>query len=691
MKLRLYANRLLPKVLLQILPITIFVLLAIDYFGSQLVTQTVVDQHRARLDRIAVQSSISIGRVLQNVVDTADNLADNDLIINSLIDASARDRYIPVLFQSLQVPGTTKARITLTDYRGRKIASNTGAPDYTSAAWLDAVMTGERYRVIGDTGMLVAAPVYVSKFAEGMIIVELDKASLSELVKLPIETDAFALKTSAGAQLYASKDFPQPQGVDDKLGSLASGWIGTQTNVRGFPTVQLHVVDRVETVLAVVQRMDPFMLFAVLLSVGAVTIGIVVTALLVSKPLRIFSRGVERIQGSSDLAYRMEVFGPEEFRRLTRSFNVMLTKLERTTSSRDYVDGILNSMGELMLVIDDKGTIQSANLAAAKFLDRDISSVSGLHISQLLAGQSQGLAKLLAAGQAPREMWLKNQTGTEIPVTVSTSTLEQGKTGSGRTILVLNDITEEMNVKAALERNIEDLERSNADLEQFAYSASHDLKAPLRAIDSLARMVEEDDQTMLSADSRTHLSLMRGRCGRLRLLLEGILDYARSGRSDADVRLVDSGAMVREIVDLLSPRPGLKIDVSDDLPTFMANRLPLQQVFQNLIGNAIKHHDLKEGRIGISCRDLGSHFEFEVSDDGPGISESYHERIFQMFQTLKRRDEVEGTGMGLALVEKLIRANGGEVVVISPAEDRGAVFRFTWRKHETAEDKKHAA
>lgn len=691
MKLKLYLNRLLPKVLLQVLPITIFVLLAIDYFGSQVVTQTVVDQHRTRLDRIASQSANSIGRVLQNVVDTADNLAANHLVINSLIDASARDRYIPVLFQSLRVPGTTKARITLTDYRGRRIASNAKSVNYTAAPWLGAVMAGERYLEVGGDGMLVAAPVYVSKFAEGMIVIKLDKASLSELVRLPIETDAFALKSSSAVPLYVSEEFPHPNAMEAELGSLASGWIGSQTNVRGFPTVQLHVVDRVETVLAVVQRMDPFMLLAVLLSVSAVTVGVIFTALKVSKPLTIFSRGVERIKGSSDLAYRMEIFGTEEFRRLTRSFNVMLTKLERTTSSRDYVDGILNSMSELMLVIDSQGTIQSANRAVAKFLDRDISSVSGLHISQLLAGQSAGLARLLADGRAPKEMWLKNQEGVEIPVTVSISSLEQGKKGTGRTILVLNDITEQLQSKAELERNIADLERSNGDLEQFAYSASHDLKAPLRAIDSLARMIEVDEQSSLSAESRDHLSMLRGRCERLRLLLEGILDYARSGRSDADVSPVDSRAMVREIVDLLGPPAGLQVDISDGLPIFVTNRLPLQQVFHNLIGNAIKHHDLADGHIQVSCRDLESHFEFEVSDDGPGISESYHDKIFQMFQTLRRRDEVEGSGMGLALVDKLVRANGGEVCVVSPDEERGAVFRFTWEKHKSSEDAKHAA
>ncbi len=690
MRIRLYLNRLLPKVLLQVLPATVFALLAIDYFASQMVTQTVVDQHRARLDRIAKQSAISIGRGLQNVVDTAESLAANDLVINSLIDVSERDRYIPVLFQSLRVPGTLSARISLTDYRGRSIASNAAKTSYAGEPWVGAVMAGGKHLDVKPSGMIVAVPILVSKFAEGMIVIKLAKNGLSELFKLPIQSDAFALRSHGAGYLYASEEFPR-DGSRLARDELRSSWIRTQTNIYGFPTVQLVVADRVQTAMAAAQRMDSFMLLAVLLSVTAVGAGIIVTALKVSKPLKIFSRGVERIKSSSDLAYRMEKFGTEEFRNLSRSFNVMLTKLERTTSSRNYVDGILNSMSEFMLVIDSAGTIKSANRAVAKFLDRDIKSVTGLHISQLLARQPEAMAKLLADGREPKDIWLKNHEGVEIPVTVSSSSLQQGNLEADATILVLKDITEQMQAKAELERNIEELERSNADLEQFAYVASHDLKAPLRAIDSLAGMIEEEAGALMPADSRKHLSLLRGRSNRLKRLLEGLLDYARSGRTDADLIEVDSMMLVRDILDLLDPPKGLKAEIVGQLPTFTTNRMPLQQVLHNLIGNAIKHHDRDEGYVRISCRDLGDQFEFEVSDDGPGISEEYHERVFQMFQTLKRRDEAEGSGMGLALVDKLTRAYGGSTSVSSPSDTRGSTFRFTWNKHAMREDSKHAA
>ena len=690
MKIKFYLNRLLPKVLLQVLPATIFALLAIDYFASQVVTQTVLDQHRARLDRIAEQSAISIGRGLQNVVDTAESLAANDLVINSLIDASERDRYIPVLFQSLRVPGTVSARISLTDYRGRSIASNAAKTSYANEPWVGAVMAGGKHLDVKPSGMLVAVPVLVSKFAEGMIVIQLDKMGLSELFKLPIQSDAFAVMSHGTGYLYASEEYPRgPSRLTSEEERVS--WIRTQTGIYGFPTVQLVVVDRVRTALAAVQRMDSFMLLAVLLSVAAVGAGIIVTALKVSKPLEIFSRGVERIKSSSDLAYRMEKFGTEEFRKLSRSFNVMLTKLERTTSSRNYVDGILNSMSEFMLVIDSAGTIQSANRAVAKFLDRDIASVTGLHISQLLARQPETLAKLLADGREPTELWLKNHEGVEIPVTVSSSSLQQGNLEADATILVLKDITEQMEAKADLERNIEELERSNADLEQFAYVASHDLKAPLRAIDSLAGMIEEEAGSLMPAESRRHLSLLRGRSNRLKRLLDSLLAYARSGRTDADLTEVDSMALVQDILDLLDPPKGLKTEIVGQLPTFTTNRMPLQQVLYNLIGNAIKHHDRGEGYVRVSCRDLGGEFEFAVSDDGPGISEEYHEKVFQMFQTLKRRDEAEGSGMGLALVDRLTRAHGGSASVNSSAGKRGSTFRFTWKKHELPEDSKHAA
>lgn len=224
------------------------------------------------------------------------------------------------------------------------------------------------------------------------------------------------------------------------------------------------------------------------------------------------------------------------------------------------------------------------------------------------------------------------------------------------------------------------LAAANAELEQFVYVASHDLRAPLRGIDNLAKWIEQDLDAVLEGETRENMELLRGRILRLETLLDDILQYSRAGRLGVQVERVDSRALVGEIVALLDPPAGISVHAAADLPAFDTARGPLEQVLRNLINNAIKHHDRRQGRIEVTARDQGDFYEFAVADDGPGIAPEFHERIFRMFQTLRSRDEVEGSGMGLAIIRKLVRQQGGETWMESNPPARGTVFRFQWRK-----------
>lgn len=229
-----------------------------------------------------------------------------------------------------------------------------------------------------------------------------------------------------------------------------------------------------------------------------------------------------------------------------------------------------------------------------------------------------------------------------------------------------------------IEQRQEDLERSNRDLDQFAYVASHDLKAPLRAISTLSAWIEEDLEDRLGEESREQMRLLRGRVERMDRLIEGILRYSRVGRMDSAGEVVDVGAMLRDLVVFLAPPEGFRVEIGDGMPTFVARRLRLEQVFQNLISNAIKyHHRPHEGLVRVTSREHGAFYEFSVIDDGPGIDPRYHGRIFQIFQTLHARDEMESTGLGLSLVSKLVDEEGGDVSVDSEI-GCGATFSFTW-------------
>jgi light-regulated signal transduction histidine kinase (bacteriophytochrome) len=231
-----------------------------------------------------------------------------------------------------------------------------------------------------------------------------------------------------------------------------------------------------------------------------------------------------------------------------------------------------------------------------------------------------------------------------------------------------------------LARLTEALQRSNRELDQFAYVTSHDLKAPLRGIANLSQWIEDDEHEHLSEVSKRNLELLRNRVQRMDALIDAILEYSRVGRTRVPTEVVAVGPLIEEVVDLLSPPGGFRVEVAGLLPSVVAERTLLQQVFMNLIGNAIKHHrDRASGRAVVSCADVGSHWRFTVADNGPGISPRFHDKVFVIFQTLEARDRSEGTGVGLALVKKIVEGSGGAVVLDSDV-GRGAAFSFTWPK-----------
>lgn len=223
------------------------------------------------------------------------------------------------------------------------------------------------------------------------------------------------------------------------------------------------------------------------------------------------------------------------------------------------------------------------------------------------------------------------------------------------------------------------LKDQNKELDQFAYVASHDLKAPLRAIANLATWIEEDVSEILPSENKQQLKLLRGRVQRMENLINGLLSYSRVGRANLVPEETDIYQLVRETVDILAPPESFTINIAPNLPTILANRVPLTQVFTNLISNAIKHHHRSDGTIDINgyLTSTKEFFEFSVTDDGPGISPKYHSKIFDIFQVLQARDKVENTGIGLAIVKKTVEAAGGEISVESQSGE-GTTFRFTW-------------
>jgi signal transduction histidine kinase len=244
--------------------------------------------------------------------------------------------------------------------------------------------------------------------------------------------------------------------------------------------------------------------------------------------------------------------------------------------------------------------------------------------------------------------------------------------------LELTTVNQELSAaKNRLEENVVELTKVNHELNSFAYAASHDLKSPLRGIDQLATWITEDLGSELNSDSQNHLHLMRRRINRMERLLDDLLAYSRVGRSDDEVVQVNTKKMLHDVFDMIATDKKIQFVIADDLPSFRTKKVPLESVFRNLINNAIKHHDKDQGIITISVTALDECFEFAVHDDGPGIPLVHQERVFVMFQTLRPRDEVEGSGIGLALVKKAVESMGGNITLQSDGR-RGCTFKFTW-------------
>ncbi|MBE9040111.1 PAS domain S-box protein [Oscillatoriales cyanobacterium LEGE 11467] len=250
------------------------------------------------------------------------------------------------------------------------------------------------------------------------------------------------------------------------------------------------------------------------------------------------------------------------------------------------------------------------------------------------------------------------------------------------TELALQQQTNELaQTNLVLARTMAQLEKRNQELDRFAYVASHDLKAPLRAIGNLATWIDEDIGNDLPDENRQQLDLLQGRVHRMEKLIDGLLAYSRAGQSSMTFEEVDLKTLLEEEIDLLAPMAALTIEIAPDLPKFYTDRVPLARVFANLISNAIKHHHRSNGRIEISWTPgCNGFYEFSVGDDGPGIDEAYHAKIFEIFQVLEARDKVESTGIGLAIVKKTVEAEGGEIFVESEV-GKGTTFRFTWPMH----------
>lgn len=345
-----------------------------------------------------------------------------------------------------------------------------------------------------------------------------------------------------------------------------------------------------------------------------------------------------------------------------------------------------------IITANQDGFIESANVAMEQMFRLNTHELVGLHLNTLLpsiieGGDLQFSAHLTdpddpdACPPEDRELQGHRRDGESFELEVSMRYIDAG--GVTCLVAIFRDVSErkaaEVQLQSAyaeVQKQRAELERSNHDLDNFAYGASHDLKAPLRAIRNISGWIEDDFEGMINEETAQNFEMMRSRMQRMERLLDDLLDYSRIGRVEDPSYAVTGEMLVDEVVGLCDIPPGFKVETTDEMKDLELETMPLKNILLNLVSNAIKHHDRDTGRIRISVQCADGQRVFEVADDGPGIPPEFHQRVLRMFETLKPRDQVEGSGMGLAMVKRQIELRGGHIEIRS-GEGRGTAFRFS--------------
>ena len=366
----------------------------------------------------------------------------------------------------------------------------------------------------------------------------------------------------------------------------------------------------------------------------------------------------------------------DEFDGLATGLNMLRQELKASTVSVNYFDDIFRSMNDI-LTVDPTGTIETCNQTGESVLGND---VLGKKIWEILQNGDDGDLltasgiKAIIEDDMPRQAELNVRTvnGDLLPVEVLISPMNSRE----GLVVTARNIQERKEAEILQNELVRSLEESNNELRQFAYVTSHDLKAPLRGISMLSQWILEDSGEVLSEDSKANLELLTGRVKRMYGFLEGVLSYSKIGLNKDAVFEIELNSLVMEIIDSIDVPKSVNINLDSTLPTVNAAKTHMIQVFQNLISNAIKYNDKEDGEIIVGMQESNDNRLFYVKDNGIGIDQAHFDKIFVIFQTLKPRDTVESTGIGLTIVKKIVEYYGGEIWLESEIK-KGTTFYFT--------------
>jgi len=362
-----------------------------------------------------------------------------------------------------------------------------------------------------------------------------------------------------------------------------------------------------------------------------------------------------------------------------------IAELKQTTDKLRLFRNLIEQSNDCIFVLEPKwGRFLDVNDRACESLRysrKELLEMSIKDIEEFPEGFSwqQQIEELKLKGDIIIQGQYRRKDGTMFFVETSLKLVCQE--GQDYIIAVARDITERKQAEERQARLVEELENANQELKDFAHIVSHDLKAPLCGIRTVAEWISADYADKLDEKGREQLGMLMERVERMYKLIDGVLAYSRVGRLKEKRIQVNLNELIRSIIDSLAVRENISIVVENELPVLECEETRITQVFQNLMSNAVKYMDKPEGQIRIGCIEENGCWKFGVADNGPGIEEKEFERIFKIFQTASQHKTAESTGIGLSIVKKIVELYGGKIWVESKVGE-GSTFFFTLPKRE---------
>ncbi len=691
-------------ILWRILPVVAVLLIVVWLSVKYLAAETIRRKVEKDLVVQAEQTAKSTSLKLLTLVEAVRGIARNSLVINGLIDTAERGRYLPILLQSLRLPGAEHARIALTDFRGRVISANySGGTTYGKRAWFEKVMAGADYFHASRSGMEIALPVRYHGLVEGVLVVNYDGKDLTGIVTIHSPAREFVIMDNNHTTIYASH-----RAFEKKYIPGLSGWLAAVTAVPDFPDLQLVCAGREDVVLSSLEELDSFFLVAMILDLGALFLGIFFTSHFTSRLLGRLIGQLKEIQDSGDLSLRIHDLPSREMQFLSAAFNQLLRQVAREQRnleervrdrtrelafSEAKTQAILDTVVSGIITINTERNIETFNPSAEKIFGYGRGEVEGRPVTVLMmpeqaknhdtyidAYRKTGKKKVIGL---VREVVGKRKDGTPFPLELAVAEM-----GDNNFVGVVSDITERKQAEAQLQTAKERAEDANRAKSEFLANMSHEIRTPMNAVIGMSELLNE---TSLNRDQQRSVDIIRAAGESLLDVINAILDLSKieAGQFHLDFAPFDLQELVETTGEIMAFRAHQKelelvYEVHPEVPRgVVGDPARLRQVFVNLIGNAVKFTG--EGEVVLEVRVLkrdksAVDLLFSVRDTGIGIPGEKLDTIFESFtqadaSTTRR---FGGTGLGLAISRKFVEMMGGEIRVESEV-GRGSTFSFTVR------------